>query len=62
MKMYLWSPYSPVYHSRLGLTERCNTDALRHRREGDTPPANKRPCQHCNVPRGISMTPEEDLR
>lgn len=58
MKKFLWSPYSSVYHTRENLRERCNSDQLKHRRESDTAPLNKRPCQHC----WVKEAQFEDLR
>ena len=49
MKAYLWSPYSRTYHRRDALTERCNVDALTHRREADDPPRGKTLCRHCEA-------------
>jgi hypothetical protein len=47
MKRYIWSPRSAVYHDRLGLTERSNTDQIKNRQQSDTPPPGRRLCKHC---------------
>lgn len=51
MKRYIWSPFSKRYHDREHLSEKCNTDQLKHRRTGERPPIGKVPCKHCGGPR-----------
>lgn len=43
---FIWGD-SLVFHDRTNLTEECNTDQLEDRQQGELPPTDGRPCEHC---------------
>jgi hypothetical protein len=44
---YIFAKVGETYHDRNSLTERCNTDSIKERKESDTPPLNRRLCVYC---------------
>lgn len=44
---FVWAERSTVYHEFPWAGENCNTDDLRHRVTGETPPPKRRLCYYC---------------